>query len=176
MMKTVVSLTFATGLLVGSSIGAIAQDSVAGADEGSVSRAKLTVACSNLTKSKVKLNDVLDTAGSNTTSITFIDLPGTSVSFTQGGTGPGCVIVTFSAIGRADADDVSNVRVMMGQTAAKPNEIRFNAGTAGKYAAATYQFIFPLVPPGDRKIRIQYRSEDGNLVYLSNPFVRVDYR
>ena len=99
---------------------------------------------------------------------TFTNVPHTSVTFTQGGAVPTCVIVRFSAqVGASNGTNMHVRAVLDGATLALPPEVRF-AFTADTSAARSYEFIFPSVAPGKHVLRMQYQSSNGSSMNISN--------
>lgn len=101
--------------------------------------------------------------GNSTNSQTFKNVPEASVSFTQGGSSPSCVIVSFTGMVAAPADGtVMFLRAWLNDTTAGlPGEIQFT--TSGMVAARTHtiNFIFPSVAPGTHVMRIQYKTNSS---------------
>jgi hypothetical protein len=103
---------------------------------------------------------------STTTSATFVNIPEGLVSFTQGGSTSGCVIVDFSGMVFANAAGAAleYVRAVLNTGAvAVPFETQFNGDddedADGRWARShAYTFVFPSVAPGAHTIQMQFRS------------------
>ena len=115
--------------------------------------------------SPTKVNFVAsDVAFFTTTSTTFVNVPQGSVNFTQGGTGPSCVIVSLSANSFAVGKSPSTpspliVRITLDATSvALPSEVDFSDGNDTGNQARAFDFIFPSVAPGAHTIRVQIRT------------------
>ena len=66
---------------------------VNGTEAGAATRTVYSGSCANMTATNFKTDN---STGASTVSNSFVDVPNSSVSFTQGGSGNGCVIVSFS--------------------------------------------------------------------------------
>lgn len=117
-----------------------------------------------------------------TTSTTFVNLPQSAVNFTQGGTGPSCVIVSVSAVPDAVASSPPTpapmtVRVMLdGTTAALPNEVDFSDGADTGNQVRSFDFIFPSVAPGAHNVRVQFKaSPDAGFTDMNRHNVIVQF-
>ena len=104
-----------------------------------------------------------------TTSLTFMNLPESVVNFTQGGTSPSCVIVSFSADPISAPQIPGNpapltVRAVLdGVTLALPNEVDLSDGGDDGNQARSFDFIFPSVAPGPHSVRIQFKTVSAGL-------------
>jgi hypothetical protein len=105
---------------------------------------------------------------STTSSSSFVNIPETTVQFSQGGVEPSCVLVRFSASTYVDNGiDVIDIRAVLDNTtAALPGMIRVRGETDVVGYPRTFEFIFPLVSPGSHTLRMQYKSEKGNPVHV----------
>ena len=102
---------------------------------------------------------------STTTSVDFVNLPQGSISFTQGGAGPSCVIVTFTGMAGVGATGALLVRALMdGNDVGLPNVFNFVGGSNNLAQTDTATFIFPSVAPGAHQMRIQFAGVAGQLV------------
>ena len=125
--------------------------------------AQTNVRCS-LTKMKISVSE-LDS--SSTTSTTFKTLPEASVSFTQGGISANCVVVRFSAVTVSGPNDGVKIRAHMDNTTvALPGEVFYSGDEGAAFGARSYDFVFPSVAPGSHVLRMQFRSTNGNIVYV----------
>jgi hypothetical protein len=92
---------------------------------------------------------------------TYKNLPETVVNFTQGGSGPGCVIVFFSAnVYRGTSEDVFIRAVIDGNVVGLPQDQQWDSSTVS-YRANGGSFIFPSVAPGAHSLRMQLRTHSG---------------
>jgi hypothetical protein len=137
--------------------------------------APVTVACS---PGKMKIvASSLDQ--SFRTAETFGNIPEATVTFTQGGTGPSCVLVQFSAGTFQLGGDSVMVRAYLNNTtAAVPAEVQYSTdnGVAHASNASSYQFVFPSVAPGNHTLRMQYRSNGGDGVFVHRHTTVVHHR
>jgi hypothetical protein len=136
--------------------------------------------CSGLTEVFYKADDDFN---STTSSGDFVDVPGTSISFTQGGSVSGCAIVTFSAESYAEFGRLLLVRARIDDAStAAPGAIQFSGDDDededGRWARAhSFTFIFPSVAPGNHTVTMQYRSlRYGRAVHLGKHTTVVQHR
>ncbi len=109
-----------------------------------------------------------DLDASSTTSVQFVQVPEAVVSFTQGGTGASCVLVRFSAqvFVASGAGSTGIFRAFLDNTkAALPESVQFT-GNSTSNEARSFEFIFPLVAPGNHVVRMQFRSNTGTNVFV----------
>src|SRR5262249_24498258 len=92
----------------------------------------------------------------STTSTSFVNVIGSGVSFTQGGTSAACVIVSFSAQVFTPLGGII-VRALLDGTESVDHTIDF-VFASGNFAAHAYNFLFPAVSPGGHTFRMQYLS------------------
>lgn len=109
----------------------------------------------------------------STTSSNFVNVPNALISFTQGGAGNGCVIVTFNADAWAPSGRLLQVRTLLdGAVVAQPGLMQLSGdddeNNNGKWSRAhSATFILPSVAPGAHTIAVQYASgNSGFRVYL----------
>jgi hypothetical protein len=123
--------------------------------------------CTDVTKVNYKSDDSLN---KSTSSTNFVNLPNGSVSFTQGGTGSGCVIVTFAAEAFARVSRILQIRARLDNSSvAAPGIVQLSGdddedGDGDWARAHAFTFIFPSVAPGAHTVRMQFRS-----VFFSEP-------
>lgn len=119
--------------------------------------------CTDVTKINYKSDDSIDHF---TFSTSFVNVPNSGVSFNQGGTGSGCVIVTFSAETFTEPNGVMQVRARLDDSVtAAPGVVQFSGDDDedfdGRWARSrAFTFIFPSVMPGSHSVRVQFRSVD----------------
>jgi hypothetical protein len=113
----------------------------------------------------------------STFSIAFVDVPDSFVSIDIGGANPSCVIVTFSASARV-VNSIMYVRAHIPQlnASAHPETAFFTALSGNLFHAHSMQFVFPSIPPGQYSVRVQFRSQNGQLVVVGTRTVTVQYR
>ena len=120
--------------------------------------------CTNLVNTNIETDSSL---GASTTSGSFVNVPNTAISFTQGGAGAGCVIATFTAESWAAASRLLLVRAKLdGSIVAQPGVIQFSGdddeNNNGRWARShSTMFFFPAVAPGAHTMVIQYASANG---------------
>lgn len=118
------------------------------------------------------------TALAGTQSTTYVDVPNTSISFVQGGSGAGCAVVSFSA--PANAVDLGGnalvVRAVLDDSVfCEPKGDTYFAGSIDLRASAM-TFICPSVGPGNHSIKMQFRSLTGAQTGLDRRTTTVNYR
>jgi len=108
-----------------------------------------------------------DDTGNSTISTTYVDVPNMTVTFTAGGTRSFCATATFSAFTFAPGGALLDVQALMdGTVVGAPGEQQFS-GDDGVWAVShAFTFVFPSVAPGAHTIKIQYRSFDGQTVFM----------
>ena len=127
-----------------------------------------------------------ETLGLSTTSTSFVNIPGMSVSFLMGGVNPSCVKVQFSAFTFAATEPVANQLLMVralldGATVGSPSEVQFS-GDDDEDADSNWarshaiNFAFKNVTPGVHTITIQFRSFSGGSVFVHRPSMFVNHR
>ncbi len=108
---------------------------------------------------KMKIRTVTGTISTNST--TFQPITDTSITFTQGGTGPSCVVVRFSAATSVVGGGVSRVQAVLDNvTMAEPGQVQFSGENVGSVSHA-FEFLFPSVAPGSHNLRIMFRVGVG---------------
>lgn len=136
--------------------------------------------CANVTKINYKSDENIDKF---TSSSSFVNVPNAGVSFSQGGTGSGCVIVTFTAEAFAPGGRLLQVRARLDDSVTAAPETVFLSGDDdedgdGRWARSrAFTFIFPSVAPGSHFVRMQFRSPDiFGRVYIHKHTVVVQHR
>ncbi len=145
-----------------------------------VPTAVTTGGCGALTKINYKSDDNINYF---TSSSSFVDVPNSTVTFGQGGTTSGCVIVTFTAEAFAPGNRLLQVRAILeNSVVAAPGNVQFSGdddeeGDDRWARSHAFTFIFPSVAPGLHNVRMQFRSPDifGN-VYIHKHTVVVQHR
>jgi len=113
----------------------------------------------------------------STYSVNFVDVPESSININIGGPNPSCVIVTFSASARV-VNSIMYVRAYIPQlgATAQPETAFFTALSGNMFHAHSMQFVFPSIPPGQYSVRVQFRSQNGQLVVVGTRTTTVQYR
>jgi hypothetical protein len=97
-----------------------------------------------------------------TTSTTFVNMPGMSKTFTQGGSGSDEVVALFEAAASLSGDtfDTGFVRLQVGTTVQTPGEVPL----IGANQRGTHGFNWQTAPvaAGSRTIRVQWRTDLGS--------------
>lgn len=117
----------------------------------------------------------------STSSSVFGNVPRSGLNFTQGGAGPSCVIIRFSAVVFAPEKRVMDVRVLLDGRVAQPGVVLFSGDDDedfdGRWARArSFEFFVPNVAPGQHAVRVQARSFTGGPVYLNSRATVVQHR
>jgi len=115
----------------------------------------------------------ITTDGQSTSSGTFVDLPGTSLTFTQGGTAASCVEVDFTAMTFAAGGALLDVQpVLDGATLGVPSATQLSGdddeNANGRWSRShAFDFIFPSVAPGSHTMKMQFESVVGGTVFIN---------
>ena len=114
---------------------------------------------------------ITDNAG--TTSTNFVNMPQSVINFVQGGNAPGCVILTFTSV-------ITTASTWMYVNARLDGTNSIDAGRL--FGRVDFQdtrtgvFVFQNVAPGNHKIVLQFRSNNGGNVTVYNRTLAVSYR
>lgn len=140
---------------------AIAAACAVGASAGTAPAANDTYfACSPSKSLLIPLPD----SGTNTNSNAFSNLAG-PVGFTQGGTKPGCVIITINAEMATGGPIALFMRAQLDQQKTHERQV---LTSATDYANMSVSFMFTNVAPGHHSVRLSYRSStNGQSVYVA---------
>lgn len=93
----------------------------------------------------------------NTRSATFVNVGDTSIAFTQGGTRPNCVIVTFSALSQAHPS--GSTMVVEAHLDGAPCHPQGAFLTSNPNPTTnTMNYVCPSVAPGAHAIQMKYRT------------------
>ena len=112
-----------------------------------------------------------------TTSQAFVDVPGTLVTFTQGGAVKGCAIVTFSAVTDAPNPGGIQVRVLLDGTAvALPGQVSWTINDSESFAVRSFEFIFPNVAPGVHTANVQWAAFGAGTITFAQRTLIVIHR
>ena len=89
----------------------------------------------------------------------FTDMPEVTLDFVQGGTAPGCVIVTFSAESFSPQGTAMIIRPTLDEnTRSVPASVQFAANDPNLYTSRTATFVFRHVSVGPHTIRMQFMA------------------
>ena len=90
----------------------------------------------------------------NVTSPNYVTVPGTAITFTQGG--PGCVLVMFSSEAETSSNQIKLRAVIdAGAYIAAPADARFTAFADSYTAARAFNFVFKGIPAGTHTVAVQ---------------------
>jgi hypothetical protein len=107
----------------------------------------------------------------------FIDMPGVTVNFVQGGSSAGCVIVMFSAESFAPEGFGMTIRPLLDDAGRSvPLDMQFAANDPDLYTARTAIFIFRRVEPGPHTIRMQFRAHSTERTEIGSYSLVVQHR
>lgn len=124
--------------------------------------AAVTVGTCSPNKLKFKVSELF----AQTTSSSFVDVPETTLNFTQGGTTPSCVIVAFSAEASASPAIMVLEVVLDGGTLCFPSG-NFFVSQAVTLSIHAMNYVCPNVAPGFHSIKMTFASDpEGSVVTL----------
>jgi hypothetical protein len=114
-----------------------------------------------------------------TSSQSFVDIPNNSVNFQIPGVVPACAIVTFSAHSFASGPgEILAVQALLDGVPMAPGAVQFsgdddedNDGRSTRTHSVT--FVATSVPAGVHTVQMQFQSENGFPVFLTQPSVVV---
>lgn len=107
----------------------------------------------------------------NITEPNFKPVSDTAMSFVQGGTAPGCVMVHFSA----ELSGSPVIRAVLDNTIlGLPNEVRLDTQDAD-VTARSFLFIFTGIAPGRHNVRLEFRGQFGESNQLRKKNTAVMY-
>ena len=94
----------------------------------------------------------------NTGKITFVNMPGMTLAFKQGGTDPSCVLVTFSTTAITSTNSIAYVQPLLdGNATGLPVSVPLIVDAAN-YEVRTATFLFTDVPPGKHTVKMQFEA------------------
>jgi hypothetical protein len=137
----------------------------------------VTTSCGTLSRVKTRIDR--PAAPMIASSSAYADVGNSSLSFTIGGSGKSCVIVTYAGRMRAVTPEALWMRAVMdGSKIGEPGEVVMTAddGGAGSYAAHSFTWLFPSVSPGGHVVKFQFRTELGSPAGIFQHTVVVQYR
>ena len=106
---------------------------------------------------KMRIKTMTGTVSTN--SNTFTSIPEAAITFTQGGTGPSCVVVRFSAASSVTGGGISRVIATLDNNdgaPAEPGQVQFSGANNGS-VSHSFEFLFPSVAPGPHTLRMMFR-------------------
>jgi hypothetical protein len=120
----------------------------------------------------------------NTTSTTFVSVPGAGVTFSQTGRAADCILVNFSSMSFASAGGTALLyvrAVLDGSRVLEPSSTQFSGdddedGDVRWSRTHDAQFVIDAVAPGTHTVDIQFRSLDGGSVTLHRGVTSVYHR
>jgi hypothetical protein len=120
-----------------------------------------------VTCSPATMKAIVSYNSGSTTSQIFQNLSEAQLVFVQGGAGPSCVVVRFSAeAGASPSPAAVVVRALLDSvTSAVPDGVTFGVFEEPP-AARSYEFIFLNVAPGRHVVKMQFRSTNGSNVFI----------
>jgi hypothetical protein len=143
------------------------------AENDAGSRAAAATACPSLIS-----KTAIATGFISTVSESYVNIGGTKVKFVQGGTKPGCVMVSFAGQAFSSASENMVIQVLLDDTTpCAPADIVFVASAASPPAAASraMDFLCSDVAPGGHSVRMQYKAEGGTTVAFYGRVMTVRY-
>jgi len=171
-MRHIIGVCAAVGFVAGSTLGAHAQPAGDGGARSQGGRTSISGTC---TPNKITYRTADSTV--NTTSSTFAQVPQMILNFTQGGDEETCVIVRYSGMGAAMEPRLIFIRVLLdGTEVAEPGNVQFEGYTPGASTARSFDFIFPSVEPGNHQVKVEWRSFNGEIVFMHRRSMVVQHR
>jgi hypothetical protein len=103
-----------------------------------------------------------------TTSMTFVDIPKAAVEFISGGNR--CVLAHFSAETIAPGNEAILVQMVLdGVTIFKPGPVTWVATDGSAiHSVLSFEFFVGAIAPGVHTAKVQWRSQNGNAIQLTN--------
>ena len=102
--------------------------------------------------------------GSFTTSESFVDIPEGSVTFAQRRTG--CILVKFDGMGFAGGTALEFVAALLDGTEMFPGDIQFTGGDSTWASSHAASWVATNVAAGTHTVQMEFRSKDGQNVYI----------
>jgi hypothetical protein len=116
-----------------------------------------------------------ETDGVTTTATTWVTVPKSVVSFTQGGNNPSCVVVRFSVLPRANY--LVYIRPLIdGTILATPDNVQLEYKSPGYLSTRAFEFVFPKIAPGNHVLRMQWITPDGQQTWFYRRTITVQHR
>jgi hypothetical protein len=115
----------------------------------------------------------------STSSRAFVDIPNNSVNFQIPGVLPACAIVTFSAHSFASGPgEILAVQALLDGVPMAPGAVQFSGdddedGDGRSTRTHSVTFVATSVPAGVHTVQMQFQSENGFSVFLTQPSVVV---
>src|SRR5205823_11441001 len=120
-----------------------------------------------------------DTTGINTTSTSYVAVPGMTKAITIPGTAATCVVVHVAAFSFAPGSgNLEFVSVGLDGTTANcnPTETQFSAQDVTFAQAHAFLCAFPSVAPGTHSVALLFRSLSGSTVFLHRPSMSIEHK
>ena len=172
-MKTKIALLIAAMLI---SFGAMAEfDGVPADINPSISQPLATNGLCTGAGGKISYaqNDFI---GDSTISTSHVDVPGMSRVITIGGTATTCIAVQYSAFVFAPNSELMFVQATVDGFPCLPGEVQFE-GNSGTWATSrAFNFVCPSVSPGAHTVKMQYRSNGGNIVFTHKRSMIINHK
>jgi hypothetical protein len=116
----------------------------------------------------------------STTSTSFVDLPGMSVSFNVPGTAVTCLKIDLAAMTYAPGGELMFMRVLVDGNEALPGEPQWSGDDDengnGKWARSHAANFYITVAPGFHNVRAQFRSLGGGSVFAHARSISVNHK
>lgn len=139
-------------------------------DGAASARAVSAGSCGSLSATNFKTDSA---TSASTTSSGFVDVPNSGVSFTQGGSSNGCVIVSFSGESYAPSGRLLLLQARLDSSStASPGIVQFSGdddenGNSKWARSHAFNFVFQSVAPGPHFVTIRYRTAtSGRRVFM----------
>ena len=116
------------------------------------------------------------TVQTGTMSTTFVDVANTQVTFVQGGTGPNCVVVAFTASANNGPGNSMIVRAVLDDSIICEPKGDTYFSSADDLRGSAMNFVCPSVSPGGHAIKMQFRSLNGGQVAFDHRSTIVHFR
>jgi hypothetical protein len=107
-----------------------------------------------------------DTTGASTTSTTYVNVPNAAVAFSEGGQITGCIVVNFSAWAFTSSTGLLHVRATLDGVEMAPGGDQQFAANDSTFAFAHAFSWAANAAPGAHTVQIQFRSQDGQTVFI----------
>ena len=117
-----------------------------------------------------------------TTSTAFVDIPGATVTFKQGGRVADCIKVEFESMSFTTPNQLLFVRAVLdGAVVGAPGDVQFSGDDDededGRWDRShAMAFFFDGVAPGTHTVQIQFRSFSGGSVRVNRGSTAVSHR
>ncbi len=125
-----------------------------------------------------KVDFAANDVGTSTTSTSFVDLPGASVTFSIGGAATSCVVADYSGQAFAPSPRLLFIQALLdGASLGAPSPVQLVGGSADTFSDSySMQFVWPSVAPGVHTVKIQFRSFEGGSVAVNRGTLVVQHK